>query len=71
MEHAHNHRIDRLRLLCCFGVVLLHSTYGSDIGQVLLNTIFRFSVPVFVIISGYFLLSSSFSRPGTKYSGFF
>lgn len=66
MEHAHNHRIDRLRLLCCFGVVLLHSTYGSDIGQVLLNTIFRFSVPVFVIISGYFLLSSSFSRPWNK-----
>lgn len=67
----HNYRIDRLRLLGCFGVVLLHSTYGNDIGQVVLNTLFRFSVPVFVIISGYFVLSTSSFRPWKKVSRLF
>ena len=62
MEHPHDYRIDRLRLLACFGVVMLHSSYGSGIGDLALNAIFRFSVPVFVIISGYFLLPPRFSN---------
>jgi surface polysaccharide O-acyltransferase-like enzyme len=55
---THDCRIDRLRLLACFGVVMLHSSYGSGSGDLMLNAMFRFSVPVFVIISGYFMLSA-------------
>lgn len=58
MEYSHDYRIDRLRLLACFGVVMLHSSYGTGIGDLALNAMFRFSVPVFVIISGYFMLST-------------
>lgn len=54
---SHDYRIDRLRVLCCFGVVLLHSSAGSGTGDLILNAIFRFSVPVFVVISGYFMLA--------------
>ena len=54
---SHDYRVDRLRVLCCFGVVLLHSSAGSGTGDLILNAIFRFSVPVFVIISGYFMLA--------------
>lgn len=66
MELSHDYRIDRLRLLACFGVVMLHSSYGTGIGDLALNAIFRFCVPVFVIISGYFLLSSRPSGIGIK-----
>lgn len=62
MKPTHDHRIDRLRLLACFGVVMLHSSYGSGIGDLALNAVFRFSVPVFIIISGYFLLSHPVSN---------
>ncbi len=53
----HDYRIDRLRLLACFGVVMLHSSVGAGAGDLALNALFRFSVPVFVIISGWFQLS--------------
>lgn len=56
--NQHDYRIDRLRVLACFGVVMLHSSYGTGTGDLILNALFRFSVPVFVIISGYFVLSS-------------
>lgn len=59
---THDYRIDRLRLLACFGVVMLHSSYGAGIGDLALNALFRFSVPVFVIVSGYFLLSGPVSN---------
>ena len=62
MMETHDYRIDRLRLLACFGVVMLHSSYGSGIGDLALNAVFRFSVPVFVIISGYFMLSHPVSN---------
>ena len=54
---SHDYRVDRLRVLCCFGVVLLHSSAGYGTGDLILNALFRFSVPVFVIISGYFMLA--------------
>lgn len=66
MVHSHDYRIDRLRLLACFGVVMLHSSYGAGIGDLALNALFRFSVPVFVIISGYFLLPSPISSIWNK-----
>lgn len=55
MDHRDSH-IDCLRLLACFGVVMLHSSTGSGAGDLALNALFRFSVPVFVIISGWFQL---------------
>lgn len=54
-------RIDRLRLLACFGVVMLHSSTGTGTGDLILNALFRFSVPVFVIISGWFQLAAQSS----------
>lgn len=53
---SHDYRIDRLRLLACFGVVLLHSSFGEDPWDLALNAFARFCVPVFVMISGYFML---------------
>lgn len=58
----HDSRIDRLRLLACFGVVLLHSSTGKGIDDLALNALFRFSVPVFVLISGWFQLSTKISN---------
>lgn len=58
---THDYRIDRLRLLACFGVVMLHSSAGSGADDLVLNALFRFSVPVFVIISGWFQLSGPVS----------
>ena len=58
---THDYRIDRLRLLACFGVVMLHSSTGIGFGDLALNALFRFSVPVFVIISGWFQLSAQVS----------
>lgn len=63
MTITHDFRIDRLRLLGCFGVVLLHSSFGADAMDLLLNAVFRFSVPVFVIISGYFMLAQPVPLP--------
>lgn len=54
---THDYRIDRLRLLACFGVVMLHSSVGAGASDLALNALFRFSVPVFVLISGWFQLS--------------
>ena len=71
MMKTHDYRIDRLRLLACFGVVMLHSSYGSGIGDLALNAAFRFSVPVFVIISGYFTLSHPVSNLWGKISRLF
>lgn len=56
--NTHDFRIDRLRLLACFGVVLLHSSAGYGFDDLALNALFRFSVPVFVLISGWFQLDS-------------
>lgn len=55
MDQRDSH-IDCLRLLACFGVVMLHSSTGIGFGDLALNALFRFSVPVFVIISGWFQL---------------
>lgn len=52
----HNFHIDRLRLLACFGVVLLHCSSGKGIDDLAVNALFRFSVPIFVLISGWFQL---------------
>lgn len=71
MMKNHDYRSDRLRLLACFGVVMLHSSYGSGIGDLALNAVFRFSVPVFVIISGYFMLSHPVSNLWGKISRLF
>ena len=62
----HDYRVDRLRLLACLGVVMLHSSAGTGTGDLILNALFRFSVPVFVIISGWFQLSASPKRMGRK-----
>lgn len=61
--NTHDYRIDRLRLLACFGVVMLHSSSGTGPDDLALNAIFRFSVPVFVIISGWFQLCGDVSAP--------
>lgn len=60
---AYDCRIDRLRLLACFGVVMLHSSAGSEAGfdDLALNALFRFSVPAFVIISGWLYLAKPVS----------
>ena len=48
--------IDLMRLLAAYFVVVIHATDAVTPGSVLLTSLARFSVPLFVIISGYFLL---------------
>lgn len=47
-----NHSIDTLRFVCAFLVVLIHTGSGHDTGT---DVLFRAAVPVFFLISGYFL----------------
>lgn len=49
---------DFLRALACFFVVLLHCSGSGSTAAIFINSLTRFSVPVFVIISGRFCLAS-------------
>ena len=57
--NTHDYRIDRLRLLACFGVVIYHSSTGAGFSDPALNAVFLFCVPVFAIISGWFQLTGT------------
>lgn len=46
-----------LRLIAAFFVVLIHASGSADLYHLTLNGIARFSVPVFVILSGRYLLA--------------
>lgn len=48
--------IDLMRLLAAYFVVVIHATGAVTPGSALLTSLARFSVPLFVIISGYFML---------------
>ena len=48
--------IDLMRLLAAYFVVVIHATGTVTPGSVLMTSLARFSVPLFVIISGYFML---------------
>ena len=54
---------DLLRIIACFFVVMLHSCGAGSPTAVIMNSITRFSVPVFVMISGRFCLSAD-NTPG-------
>ena len=54
---------DLLRIVACFFVVMLHSCGAGSPAAVIMNSITRFSVPVFVMISGRFCLRSD-NNPG-------
>jgi surface polysaccharide O-acyltransferase-like enzyme len=54
---------DLLRIIACFFVVMLHSCGAGSPAAVIMNSITRFSVPVFVMISGRFCLRSD-NNPG-------
>jgi surface polysaccharide O-acyltransferase-like enzyme len=46
---------DLMRIIACFLVVMIHASSAEGMGMVY-NALSRFSVPVFVLISGYYLL---------------
>lgn len=54
----YNNDTDIMRLLAAFGVVLIHASDYCAAG-VLYNSIARFAVPLFVIISGYYVLEKN------------
>lgn len=58
---AHDTYTDRMRLIASFFVVLIHASTTEGMGMVY-NALARFSVPVFVLISGYYLLRRPPSR---------
>lgn len=50
---------DILRIICSFFVILIHSSYPMSGYGIFFNAISRFSVPVFIIISGYYMIGSN------------
>ena len=52
---AHDTDTDLMRIIASFFVVLIHASTAEGMGMVY-NALARFSVPVFVLISGYYLL---------------
>jgi surface polysaccharide O-acyltransferase-like enzyme len=62
-----NLNIDALRILACVFVIGIHATYNfnphglmdfNNYAGLLLHSIFRAGLPIFFIISGYYLLNS-------------
>ena len=66
---ARNENIDFLRAIGCIAVVILHVnawcfnvdklSIGASIGNVLINTLVRFAVPCFMIITGTFIFDNA------------
>lgn len=52
-----------MRVIASFFVVLIHSSGIQTVSQILCNSVSRFSVPVFVMVSGYYMLSH---QPDTR-----
>ena len=46
-----------MRIIAAFFVVMIHASGLGSFSAVVYNSVARFSVPVFVIISGYYLLT--------------
>ena len=58
MENKHYYSIDVIRLIACILVVFIHSKFPGTIGDII-QALARFGVPVFFVISGYFLLKDN------------
>lgn len=73
-----NLSLDILRIIACFGVIVIHITGGAFSNQfaekgtlwyneyIVLDALFRWSVPVFAMITGYFLLDPKKDLPIKK-----
>lgn len=57
IDDKHNTDTDILRIIAAFFVVMIHSSGLLTFSGIVYNSISRFSVPVFVMISGYYMLS--------------
>ena len=55
IKTAHDMDTDLMRIIASFFVVLIHASTAEGVGLAY-NALARFSVPVFVLISGYYLL---------------
>ncbi len=59
---SRNSNIDALRVIAALGVVFIHAASSAETFPfALINAITRFSVPVFFMISGYFMLNKEYS----------
>lgn len=52
-----NQSMDLLKLVSIFSVVIIHNPFSMHLGFIM-DTIFRFSVPIFFMITGYFIAKS-------------
>ncbi len=59
----HDTDTDILRLLSCFFVVMIHIPRAYSLSGVIYNSLARFSIPVFCMISGYYMLDSGAAIP--------
>ena len=57
-----------LRIICCFCVIVIHMITSNQVKNTLpsdiintINSLCRFSVPVFIIISGKYMLSRKYT----------
>ena len=56
MEKSRQNGLDWIKGLSCIAVVLIHYNFSNGFGTVI-KTVCRFAVPIFFLVSGYFMLS--------------
>lgn len=60
-ETKQSYATDVMRIIAAFGVVVIHCTGTASGCERVFDALFRFSVPLFFIISGYYMLSKEIS----------
>ena len=58
-KNEHDTATDIMRIIESFFVVMIHLSDFSSLSSIFSNSIAHFSVPVFVIISGYYILGNN------------
>ena len=58
---SRNRNIDILKGIACLGVVIIHSSFPGIFGK-LIAYLFKFAVPIFFMVSGYYLYNSNLAK---------
>lgn len=58
---SRNRNVDMLKGIACLGVVIMHCSFPGTFGK-LIAYLFKFAVPIFFMVSGYYLYSSNLNK---------
>lgn len=56
-----NEKLDIVKAFACIGVIIMHCSFPGTLGKCI-NYLFKFAVPIFFMISGYFLNKNDLSK---------